>query len=390
MRPQLALVTVALTLCACASPNHSVSNPGGGNSVGSLSEPYTEFRGSTAASPSDVWAVGVYFLPAGNQSRIEHWNGARWSVLPAAPNGGSPDTFNAVATNGPDDTWAVGSSAGVAGHQEVVLVEHWNGQGWSVVAAPNPSQGWNELDAVVALSPSNVWAAGYAQDYVPPVIEGNTKIKTPDTPARVLIEHWDGRTWTVVAAPNPGTNWNQLVSLSSSGSNDVWAVGWMQDDGPRQALVEHWNGVGWTQMVAGGAAEFRGVAAVAPNCAWAVGGMGTPQFISRWDGKAWTTSPAPTISKGVELWTVSARSCSDVWVGGVVVGRKEQPLLEHWDGSGWTTVPSPGGISNGRLTAVTILSATDIWLFGTRVTVQPLTLIEHWNGTTWSIVESPA
>lgn len=50
-------------------------------------------------SSDDVWAVG-YGL-------IEHWNGARWRLVSAAP-GGNPPDFKSVTAVASNDVWAVG------------------------------------------------------------------------------------------------------------------------------------------------------------------------------------------------------------------------------------------------------------------------------------------
>ena len=202
-------------------------------------------------------------LPHGLWRPIAHRALERCSVDRCAcrPNGGRPDVFNSVTTTGPVDAWAVGSSAGVSGFQEATLIEHWNGRAWTVVAAPNPGLVWNELDSVVALSKNDVWAVGYYKDDA--------------APARVLAEHWDGKSWRVVHAPSPGSGWNELANLSASSPTDLWAVGWTQDDGPRQSLVEHWNGITWAQVSinARSVQELRAVVAVSANEAWAVGPM---------------------------------------------------------------------------------------------------------------------
>jgi len=374
------LIVLGSTLAACSSVQQTgtFSSEFGSNSVGSLGEPYTEFRGLAAPSSADVWAVGVYRTASGDRSRIEHWNGVQWTDVPAAPNGGRPDVFNSVTTTGPVDAWAVGSSAGVNGLQEAALIEHWNGRAWTVVAAPNPGLVWNELDSVVALSKNDVWAVGYYKDDA--------------APARVLAEHWDGKSWRVVNAPSPGSGWNELANLSASSPTDLWAVGWTQDDGPRQSLVEHWNGITWAQVSisARSVQELRAVVAVSANEAWAVGPMGGPQGFERWDGTNWNPMTVPTPGPGVEIWGISASTASDAWVAGSVIDRGYRPLLEHWDGTNWKVIAAPGGISAGRLTGVLSLSSKDVWIVGTRQASQPLTLIEHWDGSTWSEVQSPA
>ena len=58
--------------------------------------------------------------------------------------------------------------------------------------------GGDEFAAVSAVSPDDVWAVG---DY----------LELSDPPARrTLAQHWNGRTWSVVASPNVGTGHNKL------------------------------------------------------------------------------------------------------------------------------------------------------------------------------------
>jgi hypothetical protein len=390
MRLRLSLLLLCLALTACA-PQRYYNIPGT-NSVGSLGEPYTEFRGVAASSPADIWAVGVTHAPALDLPAIQHWDGKAWSSVAVAPNGGRPDVVNAVSTVGPRNAWAVGYSAGKEGHQEDVLIEHWDGRTWSVVSAPNPSQGWNELDDVLALSATNVWAVGYAKDELPAVFKGNTKLPpSRPTPARVLVEHWDGKSWSMVDAPSPGTNWNQLASVAGGGPKDIWAVGWQQDDGPQRALVERWDGRAWSVMTSvPHALQLRAVASISGTCSWVAGAMDRPGIVERWDGSAWISIPAPALTESAELWGMSAMTCDDVWLAGDLVGGKGQPLLERWDGASWTSITSPGGVSAGRLSAVLSLSAHDVWIFGTRQAAQPLTLIEHWDGSAWTVIPAPA
>lgn len=210
--------------------------------------------------------------------------------------------------------------------------------------------------------------------------------------SQVLAEHWDGQTWSVVNAPSPGSEWNELAGLTATSPHDLWAVGWTQDDGPRHALVEHWNGITWAEVSidARSVQELRAVAAVTANDAWAVGPMGGPQGFEQWDGTNWTLRIVPAPGQGIEIWGISASTVRDAWVVGGVIGRGYQPLLEHWDGTNWKLIAAPGGISAGRLMGVLSLSSKDVWIVGTRQASQPLTLIEHWDGSTWAIVQSPA
>src|SRR5207244_6438633 len=103
---------------------------------------------------------------------------------------------------------------------------------WNVVQSPNVGAIWNQLNAVAAVSSSDVWAVGY---YI------NTGILY-----QTLIGHWDGAAWSAVPSPNLGTDNNALWGVAAVSSSDVWAVGWYHNGPGNQTLVEHWNGSLWS------------------------------------------------------------------------------------------------------------------------------------------------
>jgi hypothetical protein len=83
-----------------------------------------------------------------------------------------------------------------------------------------PSSGY--LEDVAAVSAINVWAAGWGYR--------NGK-------ERMLIEHWDGSTWTMVTSPNPSSTMNELRGITALPSGELWAVGEFIS-GSEQTLVE--------------------------------------------------------------------------------------------------------------------------------------------------------
>ena len=55
-----------------------------------------------------------------------------------------------------------------------------------------------------------------------------------------VIEHWNGRAWTLVPSPAFGV----LTGVAAASPSSAWAVGsWSA--GPT-AIIEHWNGTAWT------------------------------------------------------------------------------------------------------------------------------------------------
>ncbi|HEU5374267.1 MAG TPA: hypothetical protein VFV38_02420 [Ktedonobacteraceae bacterium] len=123
-----------------------------------------ELRGVAAFSGSDVWAVGD--SPNGgngsSQPLVEHWNGARWQVV-HSPQVGTSSILSAVAAVSASDVWAVGSD-GDGNTFFQTLIEHWNGSGWSVVPSASPGSFSTQLLGVAAVSATDVWAVGYADN----------------------------------------------------------------------------------------------------------------------------------------------------------------------------------------------------------------------------------
>ena len=227
-------------------------------------------------SASDVWAVGVS-QPGGGL--ISHWNGKRWSYIRAA------GYFNGVAARAAADAWAVGATSQVGDVQAIAV--HWNGRSWTRVPTPALSSG-GYLNAVAATSASNAWAVGQAGP-----APGGT------SPAQPLIEHWNGRHWTVQRFPSlPGGG--QFAAVAALSAANAWAVG----SAGSQTLVAHWNGTKWSRWASpnlGGASVSRlnGVTVIAANNAWAVGNANMADGSSRTLTAFWTAgtggwSPAPT------------------------------------------------------------------------------------------------
>jgi len=83
-----------------------------------------------------------------------------WQII-ASPNGSRQvNELHSVSALAENDVWAVGVSYNTERTLGSTLIEHWNGSRWSVVPSPNPSSFVNKLNAVAAVSPSDVWAVG--------------------------------------------------------------------------------------------------------------------------------------------------------------------------------------------------------------------------------------
>jgi hypothetical protein len=212
-------------------------NPGGPRG-------WSELHAVTAAGKSGAWAVGNYFGPS-MRPLIERWNGRAWKVVTSPNPGGCCNALNAVTTAGESGAWAAGTTGKTF---EEALIERWNGRAWKPVTSPRPagSRG-SYLTAIAARSPASAWAVGYYWAH------------TKDDPAvRTLIERWNGRAWTQVPSPNPGgsalhlPDSSLLQAVCTVSSSQAWAAGsYSSSSVVGKILIERWNGRTWTQLPAG-------------------------------------------------------------------------------------------------------------------------------------------
>src|SRR5436853_637559 len=89
-----------------------------------------------------------------------------WSVV-SSPNIGTNTTnhLQAVAVASASNLWAVGYYCTVAdcfySYQYDTLIEHWDGNRWTVVPSPSLDAIESYLYGVAVVSPNDVWAVGY-------------------------------------------------------------------------------------------------------------------------------------------------------------------------------------------------------------------------------------
>jgi alpha-tubulin suppressor-like RCC1 family protein len=295
-----------------------------------------------------------------------------------------------VSASGPTDAWAVGthSDTKAADHP---LAEHRVGSTWTQARVPEPAGQQASLAGVDDLSPSDAWAVGTSGGLT-------------------LIEHWNGKSWSIVPSPNPASGTpgdsDTLTSISGTGPDNLWAAGWDLNEAINtiQLLFEHWNGTTWTAATSPtpiGSSQFAsGITAISPDNVWAVGtdrSDGVKTLSAHWNGTAWKIVPTPDINnKGDQnlLTSVSSDGAGQVWASGYADDdgvNFRVPYVLQWTGSKWvmTKVPNPGS-EGSLLDGIAVLSPTDIWTVGTTEQTDggQLALTEQFNGTRWTV--SPA
>jgi hypothetical protein len=204
-----------------------------------------------AISANNVWAVGA-LAPEGANALIEHWDGTSWSIVSNSVIAGA-GRLSSVSADATNDVWAVGE----AGNGGAPLL-HFNGTTWSQLPGPPSSM---EANAVLALSPTDVWAVGKKQ------YEANHRVQF-----RASIEHWNGTSWSLVASPT--TSDTSLNGIAAISANDILAVG-AGGAGASTTLVEQWNGTSWSIISSPNPGDFSnglsGVTALSDGTVVAVG-----------------------------------------------------------------------------------------------------------------------
>jgi len=322
-----------------------------------------QLYGVSASTASNVWAVGSYASANGPfKTLTERWNGSAWSFVPSA-NLGAEDALGGVAAISPTDVWAVGDFMPQLTSPQTAFIEHWNGHKWSVVPSPRPGQ-LSGLSSVRAVSANDVWAVGFYYNNA-----GNSQ---------TMIEHWNGKKWRIVPSPSPGLTDNGLGGLTIVSAKDIWAAGAQSSDQQNtlQTLIERWDGKQWTVVPSpnpGSPYNFLGrMSTVSANDIWAVGGYSGRLFVDRtlaehWDGNSWKVVPTPDVgSLGNVLSDVSALAGTDVWAVGsyYITPELTRTLIQRWDGKHWSVVPSPNPSKEfNQLASITNVSKI-VWSVG--------------------------
>jgi hypothetical protein len=354
-----------------------------------VTSPNPNPRGNTlnavaALNTKEAWAAGFQNDNQLNGSRtlIERWNGIQWKVVPS-PNPGSPPScngqnsgnmLNAIAEVSPSNAWAAGFKFDCRSLLSTMMLR-WNGSTWN--AAPLPALHMNDnsaLNGLAALAANNIYAVGYQP-------AANGAVLT-------LIEHFNGVAWSLVQSPNANNTGNVLQAISADSPNDVWAVG--DQVAPNievRTLIEHFDGKAWSVIpspnVVGGSDldqnVLTGVRATSPTDVTAIGfifdaaSQRELTLIEHWDGISWSVVPSPNQSTAFgafnTLTSVTGLSSSDLYATGYfadsATGGQHTALIEHFDGTSWSIIPLPAkGLAQHLNGAAAVPNSRMLWAVG--------------------------
>ena len=317
-----------------------------------------------------------------------------WHIVPAQNAGtdfGDWQSLNGIVPRSQSDVWAAGYFNDYSKSLSYTLTEHYDGAKWTIVPSPNyGTQRQNQLWALASAGANDLWAVGYDQ---PPGF---------GAPYWSLIEHWNGKAWSIV---EDNTHQGWLFAVAAPAPNDVWMGG--TTNFPGSTVMEHWNGTKISYTVLPFYGQFRGMTALSSDDIWAVGDItvvlpDTDKTLAyHYDGSKWTQvfTPTPLHGKpGDENWLtgVSAISRNDVWAFGEYrnpdFGILDTPFMEHWDGHSWTLVnaPTPGGSHEfNSIWGGVAVKHNDVWAVGQVGSATFQTMTQHWDGKAFSVEPSP-
>ena len=228
----------------------------------------------------------------------------------------------------------------------------------------------------------------------------------------MLVEHWDGSQWSLIAVPNPPDfSGVELTAVSCGSPVSCIAIGDGQGPVTRTSFFERWDGATWAPgffpIPAGGtSAGPFGISCSSASACVAAGSyaVGATQktLVEEWDGVAWSVDASPNDPTAPYSW-LSSVVCPAVdrcYAAGAhfdpdapILART---LIEQWDGTTWSIVPSPNPASvyDSRLVGISCLTTTSCVAVGTAFVNGGVSsaLVEQWNGTSWSLdpIATPA
>jgi hypothetical protein len=321
--------------------------------------------GVSAAALNDAWAVGAYY-PSSSKvlaTLAEHFDGTRWTAYPLPNIGQQENVLLGVSMPAGGRAWAAGYYVSGRFLQQT-LIEHFDGNVWSVVPSPSPGALQNILFGVDAISDTDVWAVGAQQD-------SNGLWHT-------LAEHWDGSAWAVVSTVDTGASGNHFYAVKALSSGDVYAVGQQAGAGfPNRALIEHWNGHTWSVLASppdSATALPLGVTASASSLT-VVGQQETdtaPYTTYVAAGRPGSLSLLATPNAGTgenDLFGVDLAADGSSWAVGWNIDTttgNHVPLVLHGVNGAWSVFSSPdlGAGSDSGFAAIAAVPGGGLWAVG--------------------------
>lgn len=228
-----------------------------------------------------IWGTSASNLyTVGDGGQIVHYDGTQWSVAASAPG-----DLRAVSGSGPDNVWAVGSTAmRFDGTTWTPHTENLDA-GFCAVYSPSSAEAWAVTfdSALYRWTAAAGWQLSARIPTIPNVVTPQRATLWGSGPSDVYagsylgFMHWNGSSWAPVVND---AGIGQILNLWGLASNDVYA-----DDG--QSMLYHFDGARWTLFAPTLGAKGIGGTSDHDLC------ILQQQSLLVFDGGTWTKLPLP-------------------------------------------------------------------------------------------------
>jgi hypothetical protein len=354
-----------------------------------------ELPSVSCASLTWCVAVGNYGFDNQYLTMIETWDGTSWSVVPSPNTDVSINVLTSVSCTSVDFCLAVGydSPSGDTEYPQT-LAELWNGSSWSIIDSPNVSStdsftdiscstatycvavGGAGLMPIAALWNGTTWSITLDSQLPGTNVSGLNSVSCTGTGAspfcvaagafngprafEVLIETWNGSTWTVASTSNPpvnhGTNLSGVSCASPTSCTAVGSVtvkfGNQRKPSVQNPVIETWNGTTWslgTGLNPKGNSQLGSVSCPSASSCIALGVYGNREFFESESGGAWSMMKAPQVEGGslADLSCSYPGSCAAVGIVGPDLPDKTLVMM-----TGSMTLTHAANLAGGKNTSV--------------------------------------
>jgi hypothetical protein len=190
-------------------------------------DPADLLLGVACPSASRCWAVGFTTSGSADGTLAEKWNGTNWTVVHTP--GSLDDELDADSCASTSDCVATG-----AGGNMFAIAQVWNGTTWANALPKKPSgAGITALKGVSCPQGASACESVGAQE----VSSGE----------KALAERWNGSAWALQSTPAiSGSTLSSLDADTCTSAASCWAVGVSDTSSATDVLIEHWNGTSWS------------------------------------------------------------------------------------------------------------------------------------------------
>ncbi|MDO0933681.1 hypothetical protein QQY66_19060 [Streptomyces sp. DG2A-72] len=288
------------------------------------------------SGPRAIAAVVAAFLlvtatgcdSEGSDDAKPRWTRWHLDYVSPSPDGAVVD----LAATAEDEGWALANRIPDDGPTEYHLL-HRRGATWKRAELPLRRAKGAEFSNMHldASDPGNVW-----------LFASQLTLSTDDFETTSTAVRWDGRRWRKASVDF------SVSDVAVLAPDDVWALNAGSET--TQADLLHWDGKRWTGQDLP-VDQAGALAANGPDDVWAVGFRDDQPATMHFDGKKWRLVPTPEFHRpepdpedGASLSDIVTVSRDDVWAFGAHrywTGEEEHEttIALHWDGKRWSKAP---------------------------------------------------